>query len=74
MKNSIIAAYLDYFNNFGTVAKFAECYGISRLFALALIEEGRRLNEENAALAKLRHHVSGAIARGEAKAIVGIPA
>ena len=38
--------YLDYFNNFLTVEKFAEFYGMSTNKALKLIELGRKINNE----------------------------
>ena len=41
-----IALYLDWRNNFLTLARFAEYYGISEAYASRLIEEGRQLNEE----------------------------
>ena len=45
--SSIESAYLDYFNDYLTVAAFAEAYGISDYFARAVIEEGRRINNKN---------------------------
>ena len=33
--------YIDWFNNFLTVARFASYYGISEKLAIAIIEEGR---------------------------------
>jgi len=36
--------YLDYFNNFITVTKFAEFYGISEEKALTLIDIGKTIN------------------------------
>ena len=42
-------AYLDYFNNFLTVAKFAEHYGLeSETTALAVINLGRTIHENYA--------------------------
>ena len=41
-----IALYLDWRNNFLTLAYFAEYYGISEAYASQIIEEGRLLNEE----------------------------
>ena len=38
--------YLDYFNNFLTVEKFAEFYGMTTNKALTLIELGRKINNE----------------------------
>lgn len=37
--------YLDYVNNFLTVAKFAEHYQISELLATAIINEGKNNNK-----------------------------
>ena len=42
-KSKIRAMYLDYVNNFLTVACFAEYYGISRDVALDVISFGRKL-------------------------------
>ena len=36
--------YLDYFNNFSTIEKFAEFYGISEDKAITLIDIGRIIN------------------------------
>jgi hypothetical protein len=38
--------YLDYFNNYLTVNKFAEDNNISEIFARQLIAEGMRLHDE----------------------------
>jgi hypothetical protein len=38
--------YLDWVNNFLTLERFAEVYGISKEDANTLIEIGRKLNEE----------------------------
>ena len=38
--------YLDYFNNFITIAKFAEFYGISEDKAVTLIDMGRVINHK----------------------------
>lgn len=43
-KACVEQAYLDYFNNFLTVARFAEHYECSEDEARALIEEGRHWN------------------------------
>ena len=45
-KETTEMVYLDYINNFLTVAKFAEHYGISEIFADQVITEGRRINKE----------------------------
>ena len=38
--------YLDYFNNFITVKRFAEFYGISEDKAVTLIDMGRVINHK----------------------------
>jgi len=38
--------YLDYFNNFITIAKFAEFYGITEKKAVTLIAIGQHINQE----------------------------
>ena len=38
--------YLDYFNNFITVKKFAEFYGMSEKKAISLIAIGKHINHE----------------------------
>jgi hypothetical protein len=38
--------YLDYFNNFISVERFAEYYNISETFALDIIERGRQINHK----------------------------
>lgn len=44
--------FLDWFNNFLTIKRFAEYYGMTIDDAKKLIEEGRKLHEERAANAK----------------------
>ena len=39
--------YLDYFNNYFSLAKFAEDYGLSESAAQAVIDNGRKLSQEN---------------------------
>lgn len=43
--------YLDYVNNYLTVELIAEHHGISKEFALALINEGRTLHQAHTSLA-----------------------
>ena len=43
--------YLDWFNNFLTVARFAEYYGITEDQARIIIHEGRILHESRVAVA-----------------------
>ena len=38
--------YLDYFNNFLTVPRFAEYYGMDDVCAAWVIEKGREINHE----------------------------
>lgn len=44
-KNELIRHYLDYFNNFLTVRRFAEYYDITEPEASIIIEAGRDLHE-----------------------------
>ena len=44
--------FLDYFNNYITVAKFAEHNELSEVMAVVLIEMGRELHEEYVELMK----------------------
>jgi len=48
MKNKIEALYLDYFNNFLTVDRFAEYYCLSFRQASRIIHIGRHLNHRRA--------------------------
>jgi hypothetical protein len=43
----MITMYLDYVNNFLTVERFANYYGLTIKGAKSVIENGRKLNEEN---------------------------
>tara|TARA_Y100000296_G_scaffold9503_1_gene11050 strand:+ start:1893 stop:2066 length:174 start_codon:yes stop_codon:yes gene_type:complete len=43
--SKIIEIYLDWVNNYLTLSRFAEDYGISEELAELLIEEGRKLHE-----------------------------
>lgn len=45
LKEQMHAAYLDYVNNFLTVEKFAEHYGISYMIASQMINEMREYHE-----------------------------
>lgn len=45
LKEQMHAAYLDYVNNFLTIEKFAESYGISCFLANQMILEMREYNE-----------------------------
>lgn len=51
----IIAIYLDWVNNFLSLDKFAEHYGIDEIDAHEIIELGRILNNEKANKNKLEH-------------------
>lgn len=46
--NQKIQAFLDWKNNFLTLAKFAEHYGITHVEALRIISAGRKLHEISA--------------------------
>lgn len=52
MKKQIIDAFLDYFNNFITLEKFAEYYGISESAAKKIIDAGREMHENEVAFQK----------------------
>lgn len=41
--------YLDWFNNFGSVSRFAEYYGTSELQALRIVRIGRKCHEQRVA-------------------------
>ena len=51
-KSDIKDMYLDYFNNFLTIEKFAEHYGISKEQAKKIISQGRMYEREDGYLAK----------------------
>lgn len=38
-----IQMYLDWFNNFLTIGRFAEYYGISESYAKSIIDQGREV-------------------------------
>jgi len=46
MRNTLINFYLDYVNNYLTVAKCAEDNGVSVMQCLALISIGKQLHEK----------------------------
>ena len=46
ISNYVEALYLDYFNNYLTVEKFANDYEINVKLANKLIEKGRNINNE----------------------------
>ena len=48
---TLVRIYLDWVNNFLTVTRYAEYYGIDETEALWTIEEGRRLHGEQCKLA-----------------------
>ncbi len=52
LKEQMHAAYLDYVNNFITIEKFAEHYGISENLARVMIGEMRDYHEFLASLTK----------------------
>lgn len=47
IKVAAIEYYLDYVNNFTTVKKLAEYYGLTEEDAESLVTIGRKLHEEN---------------------------
>jgi hypothetical protein len=47
MREQLVDWFLDYMNNFCTVAGFADHYGISEKQAIKLLELGRELHKEN---------------------------
>ncbi len=42
--SEIEAMYIDYFNNFLTISRFAEYYGITPEAAALIIDAGRKIN------------------------------
>lgn len=44
-EKSMVNMYIDYVNNFGTLAGFASYHGLSLKGAQTVIDEGRKLNE-----------------------------
>lgn len=44
--SDLIQMYLDWFNNFLTIPRFAEYYGISETFADEIIRQGRLVYEQ----------------------------
>jgi len=52
--DAIIEIYLDWVNNFVSLDKFAEHYGLDEIDANYIIEVGRKLNEEDATKIKLK--------------------
>lgn len=44
MRNKLKTMYLDYFNNFLSIAAFSEYYGIDHTRGMKIISLGRRLN------------------------------
>ncbi len=45
-EETLVKIYLDWVNNFLTVGRYAEYYGIDETEALWTITEGRKLHEE----------------------------
>lgn len=54
LKDKMLAAYIDFVNNFLTVEKFAEHYEISEEMARILISEMREYNEFLASIEKAK--------------------
>ncbi len=55
MKQKLIDFYLDWVNNFLTVAGMAQYYGVTYEEAVYLIEVGRKYHEEKVAHYKLTY-------------------
>ena len=60
IRKAMIEFYLDWSNNFLTVARLAEYYGITQEDALIYISKGRLYNDEDAELKKLLQHTENA--------------
>lgn len=75
LKKQLAAGYLDYVNNYTSTAGFAAAHGLSIEQAASVIRHGREIHEAGVEgpQARLRHHVTGAIERGEKTAIVEKP-
>jgi len=43
-EQDLILNYLDYFNNYLTVSRFAQAYGLTPFEAMKVISKGRELN------------------------------
>ena len=54
LKEHLHEAYLDYVNNFLTVEKFAEHYGITHFMAMQLIDDMREYHEFLAGIEKAK--------------------
>lgn len=44
-QKSIVSIYLDYVNNYMSIEKFANDYGINEILARYIIDAGRNLND-----------------------------
>lgn len=55
--DAIIKIYLDWVNNFLSLDKFAEHYGLDEIDANYIVEVGRKLNEEEATKNKLKNEL-----------------
>jgi uncharacterized protein YpbB len=53
IKDKIHAMYLDWVNNFITIARFAECYSLSEKDAERVINIGRVIHDQNVQTYKL---------------------
>lgn len=53
--------YLDYVNNFLTLASFAEYYGLSESEAQIVIDCGREINQRKAGLIPVREQIRNLI-------------
>jgi len=55
--DAIIEIYLDWVNNFLSLDKFAEHYGLDEIDANYIIDLGRKLNEEEATKINLKNEL-----------------
>lgn len=55
--DAIIEIYLDWVNNFLSLDKFAQHYGLDEIDANYIIDLGRKLNEEEATKNKLKNEL-----------------
>ena len=60
IRKAMIDFYLDWSNNFLTVSRLAEYYGITQEDALIYISKGRIYNEEDAHFKKQSQHSENA--------------
>ena len=59
--DAIIKIYLDYFNNFLNISRFAEYYDIEPDEAITLINLGRKYHERKSEINKLNKYMKNKI-------------